>query len=142
MHTAFKRPLPLREEENDLKERVPPRQHSPVRPEWKQERSGSSQRNSDFKTNKKNMPSRTFIDHENFSKSSTQKIYDEAFELKKEFEKSLKRLEKHKKIKNFDSEKQMERILNEIQKINLNFDLLFREIYSQQREILSIIENF
>ena len=141
MHMAFKRPLPLRDEDHELRERIPPRQHSPVHPEWKNERPHSTSSRDKTGTQKLNNSSRTFIDTKNSSKCKTQKFYDDAIELKKDFERSWKQLENLKKSDSKDINKHINFILEEVHKISLNFDWIFKEIYIQQKEILSVLEH-
>ena len=140
MQMAFKRPLPLRDEDIDLRERKPPRQHSPVQPEWKNDRPHSSSSRGKAETKKFSSSSRTFLKSENNAKCKTQKFYDDAVQLKKDFERSWKNLENFKKSGSKDMDKKMNFILEEVQKISLNFDWIFREVYMQQSEILSLIE--
>lgn len=144
MKSRFKRPLPLNKvEDGEFKVRTPPRQHSPVKAEWKLDKAEGIRPNSNTKNfSRLHSLSNSFRSAEIDSKEGTQNVYQAALLLKQDFEKSLKNLKSEKSKSIIENPANFELIKSEVDKLSKNFDFIFQEIYEQQQQILSLFENF
>jgi len=144
MKSRFKRPLPLNKlDDLELKARTPPRQHSPVKAEWKLDKAEGTRSYTDTNIfSKLHSLTNSFRSAEIDSKEGTQNVYQAALLLKQDFEKSLKQLKSVKSKSIIENPANFELIKSEVDKLSKNFEFIFQETYKQQQQILSLFENF